>query len=74
MTEKSRDPAPFARRDAETLMMLGGFMAVLALPVLAGTFWAGSGFAMGVNAVSGLVLLAIGAAMLLQGYSRFKKL
>lgn len=74
MIEKSDSPPNLARRDAETLMMLGGFMAVLALPVLVATFWAGSAFAMGVNAISGLVLLGIGAAMLLRGYARFKRL
>ncbi len=74
MTEKPQAPSPFARRDAETLIMLGGFMAILGLPVLVATFWAGSGFAMGVNALSGLVLLGIGLAVLLRGVSRFRKL
>ena len=74
MTEKPQEPSPFARRDAETLLMLGGFMAILGLPVLVGTFWAGSGFAMGVNALSGLVLLGIGLGVILRGYSKYKRL
>ena len=74
MTDNPQDPARFARRDAETLLMLGGFMAILALPVLVGTFFAGSAFAMGVNALSGLVLLGIGLGVMLRGYGRLKKL
>lgn len=74
MSEPSQEQHGHTRRDAETLSMLGGFMAILALPVLLGTFWAGSAFAMFVNALSGLVLLAIGGGMLLRGLSQLRRM
>ncbi len=54
-------------RDAETLKMLGIFMGVLSLPVLIATFWAGMLFAMGINFISGLILLGVGVGFWLRG-------
>lgn len=56
-----------AQRDAESLMMLGGFMTVLAIPVLIGTAFADSARAMIVNVGAGTILLLIGLAFLLRG-------
>jgi hypothetical protein len=64
----------FARRDAETLMALGFFMSVIAVPVLIGTVWSDRLIAQVVNATAGIVLLAIGVGMFLFGLSQFKKL
>lgn len=55
------------RRDAETLMLLGGFLMFLAVPVMIGSFWADEAFATVVNLVAGLVLGGIGAGMFLRG-------
>jgi len=54
-------------RDAETLKMLGIFMGVLSIPVLIATFWAGMPFAMGINFISGLILLGVGVGFWLRG-------
>lgn len=55
------------RRDGDTMMMLGGFVAILAVPVLIGSAFAGREHAMYVNIAAGVVLLAIGVGMLLRG-------
>lgn len=56
-----------AIKDKEIFYLLGVFIVVLAVPVLIGTFFAGRGHAMVVNAAAGLVLLAIGVAFILRG-------
>ena len=61
------------RRDAETQILLGGFIFVLGIPVLIGTWWAETTVARIVNVVAALVLLAIGAGFLLYGRSWLKR-
>lgn len=52
------------RRDALSLLLVGGFFALLAVLVLIGTWWTlEKPRAAAVNVVSGLVLLAIGLGM-----------
>ncbi len=60
-------------RDAETLMMLGGFMAILAVPVLFGTFFDESSRAIIVNVAAGTLLLAIGVGFFLRGRAKRKR-
>lgn len=55
------------RRDAATLMALGIFITVLAVPVLAGTFWAQRFHAAVVNIGAGVVLLGIGIGFIVRG-------
>lgn len=55
------------RRDAETQILLGGFIFILGLPVLVGTFWADTPRQAVVNVCAGLVLLALGAGFFLYG-------
>lgn len=62
------------RRDAETLIALGLFMVVMALPVMLGTFWAGHGFTQAVNFLSGFVLFGVGAGMCYKGRRDLRKL
>lgn len=61
------DEKVHSQRDAESLMMLGGFMVILAIPVLIGTAFADSGRAMIVNAGAGTLLLLIGLAFFFRG-------
>ena len=65
--QQPEDPHHHTRRDAETLMVLGGFVAVIAVPVLLGTAWAGRTSAMVVNIIAGLVLLGVGIGMFFYG-------
>jgi len=62
------------KRDAETNIALGGFIALLSIAVLAGTLFAESSHARVVNAIAGLILLAVGAGFLLTGMKAHKKL
>lgn len=62
------------RRDAETLIALGLFMVVMALPVMLGTIWAGHGFSQAVNFIAGFVLFAIGAGMCYKGRRDMRRL
>ncbi len=62
------------KRDVETQMLLGAFMAILAVPVLIGTIWADTTAARVVNVLAGLVLMAIGLAFFLYGYRAMKRL
>lgn len=59
-----------SKRDADTLKVLGIFLIVLSLPVLAGTAWADAAFPRIVNAIAGLILLAIGAGMFFYGRAK----
>lgn len=61
------------RRDGETLLMLGGFMAILSIPVLIGTAFAVREHAMIVNAIAGGVLLLTGAGFLFRGWWTLRK-
>ena len=55
------------RRDAETQFLLGGFVFILSLPVLVGTFWAETSRQAIVNVCAGLVLLVLGVGFCLCG-------
>jgi hypothetical protein len=52
------------QRDAQVARVLGGFLSVIALPVLAGTFGATLTIDRWINAVAGLVLLSVGVGFL----------
>ncbi len=68
MTSDDQKQTPdHKNRDAETMKMLGLFMGILSLPVLLATFWAGMPFAMGINFLSGLILLGVGIGFYLRG-------
>jgi len=62
--------AKFAKRDAETQMVLGSFVAFISIPVLIGTLWAEKLSARVVNLVAGSVLLAIGLGIALYGLKK----
>ncbi|MDZ4858171.1 MAG: hypothetical protein SGI88_04250 [Candidatus Hydrogenedentes bacterium] len=68
MSER-QDPPPVdhTQRDSETFLMLGGFLAILAIIVLIATVVQDPGHARVVNGVAGLVLFLIGAGMFLWG-------
>lgn len=55
------------KRDAETFLILGGFVVMLGLPVMLGTFWEPNYHAKVVNALAGISLLLIGGAMFAWG-------
>ena len=61
------------QRDAETLLVLGAFMVVMATPVLIATIWAGHGFSQAVNFGAGAVLFAVGAGMMYKGWRDYKR-
>jgi len=62
-----QDPHHHTRRDAETFVVLGIFLVVLAVCVLAGTFFAEVLRNMIINVIAGLILLAIGSGMIWRG-------
>lgn len=62
--------AKFAKRDAETQIVLGTFVTVISIPVLIGTLWADTLRAMVVNVIAGLVLLGIGLCIAGLGLKR----
>lgn len=62
------------KRDAETLLMLGGFVTVLSITVLIGTAWGVERHAMIVNALAGLILLALGVGWMIRGWWVLKHL
>ncbi len=65
----------FRQRDAASYLMLGAFFAVMGSLVLVGTFWTlERPHAMVVNLVAGLLLLAIGLAMLALGVRARRRL
>lgn len=56
------------QRDALSLLMVGGFFALLALLVLVGTWWTlERPRAAAVNVVAGMLLLGIGLGMMAAG-------
>ncbi|HRK35253.1 MAG TPA: hypothetical protein PLJ47_11720 [Candidatus Hydrogenedentes bacterium] len=61
-------PVDHTKRDSETFLMLGGFLAILATIVLIATIVQDPGHARVVNGVAGIVLFLIGAGMFLWGY------
>lgn len=72
MAEEPNDqdqPTDHTRRDSDTFFILGGFITLLALPVLAGLFWEESAHARVVNVGAGLVLLLIGLFMVFRGFA-----
>lgn len=62
------------KRDGETLIALGLFLAVLGVPVILGIFWEPPGFVRWVSAVCGLALMGIGAAFIVKGRSLLVRL
>lgn len=65
----------YGQRDAETQMVLGGFVTFISIPVLLGTFWAERPHAIVVNIIAGLVLMSVGiiiGVIGLRGYLRLK--
>ena len=62
------------RRDAETQIALGAFIAILAVPVLIGTLWATSTVAGVVNLAAGGILFFIGLGFLVYGLRGMKRL
>lgn len=79
MTDRPPEPpdkhaTEHSRRDAESAIMLGGFVVLVSIPVLIGTFFAQQTHARVVNLVAGLALLAIGAAIATWGWWTFKRL
>ena len=62
------------KRDGETSMAVGLFVLAIGLPVLIGTIWAlDNPRAAVVNAICGVVLLAIGAGATWYGWGLFKR-
>lgn len=55
------------KRDAESLIALGTFLVLLALPVFAGIFFEEENFAQLVNFFAGTAILTIGGLMLWRG-------
>jgi putative Mn2+ efflux pump MntP len=54
----------YRSRDAASFMVMGGFFAVLAVLVLAGTFWADDfSFPVVLNVIAGVLLLLIGLSL-----------
>ena len=53
-------PVDHARRDGESLLIMGGFFAMLGAAVLVGTFWNEPGKGLVVNVVAGAALLVAG--------------
>ncbi len=72
--EQKTDPHQHTRRDAETQIALGTFVSFISIFVLIGTFWAEDTKALVVNVIAGSVLLGIGVAMALLGFTKRKKL
>lgn len=65
--DEQPDSIPHTKRDGETMLMLGGFMSFISLPVMIGTIWAGSGFEKAINLGCGATLLAIGLGFIFRG-------
>lgn len=55
------------KRDAESLIALGTFLVLLALPVFAGIFFEEENFPQLVNFCAGVAILTIGGLMLWRG-------
>ncbi|MCP4645344.1 MAG: hypothetical protein GY851_33180 [bacterium] len=55
-------------------MVLGGFVAFIAVPVIIGTLWATTAHARVVNLLAGVVLFGIGAVMAVLGWAKNKRL
>lgn len=62
------------KRDAETNIVLGAFITILGIAVLAGTFFAQTTRAVTVNAIAGGILIAIGIGFFVVGSRAYKKL
>lgn len=66
-SDPGQDPHHYTKRDAETQMVLGGFVSFMSVGVLIGTRWADTRHGGIVNFIAGLVLLTIGLGMLAWG-------
>ncbi|HOD49515.1 MAG TPA: hypothetical protein PKY01_01150 [Candidatus Hydrogenedentes bacterium] len=62
-----QDPLNLAKRDSEAFLILGAFLAFLALVVLVATVFQAPGHARVVNCGAGLTLLLIGGGMAVWG-------
>jgi hypothetical protein len=63
-----------AKRDAETQMVLGGFIVFISIPVLLGTIWAVRPHAIVVNIIAGSVLCLVGVVLFVIGNKGRKRL
>lgn len=61
------------QRDAETLIALGLFLAVLGFPVVLGIFWEPAGLARWVSGVSGALLIVAGLGFCYKGRSFLRR-
>lgn len=79
MNEEKQDISPtqpvgeHTRRDAETALLLGGFVFIMSIPVLIGTFFAQQTHAQIVNFIAGIVLLGVGAGIAAWGWLTIQK-
>ena len=64
MSERERPDRDVTARDPMVARALGAFLCVMALPVLAGTFFATLPVDRWINGVAGLILLTIGGGFL----------
>ncbi|HNR32606.1 MAG TPA: hypothetical protein PKI11_17080 [Candidatus Hydrogenedentes bacterium] len=63
------EPETFHRRDAETYIAIGIFIAAIGVPVMVGTIWAlDRPHAALINFICGLVLTLLGAASIAYGW------
>lgn len=60
------------KRDGETMILLGIFLAVLAVPVLIGTLWSNSAVAAAVNAGASIALFGVAGAFYWRGRKLYK--
>ena len=72
-TSPSQPLGEHTRRDAETALLLGGFVFIMAIPVLIGTFFAQQVHAQIVNFIAGMVLLGVGAGIAAWGWLTIRK-
>ena len=67
MTERNDAAGEHTKRDAESILAIGIFLDVLAVPVFIGTFFEDDSFAQVVNVLAGLAIFTIGSLMIWRG-------
>lgn len=72
MSENEPDGGPTGP-DPASSFLLGGFMTVIAFPLLVWTAFSSTTRVMLINGVGGIVLLAAGIGFLIRGYSIRKR-